>query len=93
MIADHFTKWTEAVPLRDQEAATVASALTHRFISVFKVPKGIHFDQGTNFESGFFKEIYELLNMEKTRTTPFRPKSDGMVERAIQTIQNSYQLL
>ena len=26
--------------------------------------------------------------MEKTRTTPFRPKSDGMVERANQTIQN-----
>ena len=26
--------------------------------------------------------------MENTRTTPFRPKSDGMVERANQTIQN-----
>lgn len=25
MIADYFTKWTEAVPLCDQEAATVAS--------------------------------------------------------------------
>lgn len=26
--------------------------------------------------------------MEKTRTTPFRPKSDVMIERANQTIQN-----
>lgn len=88
VIADYFTKWTEAVPLRDQEAATVASALIDRFISVFGVPKEIHSDQETNFESGLCKEICELLNMEKTRTTPFSPKSDGMVERANQTIQN-----
>lgn len=65
VIADYFSKWTEAVPLRDQEAATVASALIDRFISVFGVPKEIHSDQGTHFESGLFKEICELLNMEK----------------------------
>lgn len=57
---------------------------------MFGVPKEIHSDQGTNFESGLFKEMCELLNMEKTRTTPFRPKSDGMVERANQTIQNMF---
>ena len=84
VIADYFTKWTEAVPIPDQEAATVASALIDRFISVFGVPKEIHSDQGTNFESVLFHEICDLLNMEKTRTTPFRPKSDGMVERANQ---------
>lgn len=49
VIADYFTKWTEAVPLPDQEAATVASALIDRFIGVFGIPKEIHSDQGTNF--------------------------------------------
>jgi hypothetical protein len=60
VIADYFTKWTEAVPIRDQEAATVASALIGRFISVFGVPREIHSVQGTNFESGLFKEMCEL---------------------------------
>ena len=86
VIADYFTKWT--VPIPDQEAATVASALIDRFIRVFGIPNEIHSDQGTNFESILFHEICDLLNMEKTRITPFRPKSDGMVERANQTIQN-----
>ena len=78
-----------STPLPDQEAATVASALIDRFFSVFGVPKKkLHSDQGTNFESILFHEICDLLNMEKTQTTSFRPKSDGMVERANQTIQN-----
>lgn len=47
------------------EAATVDSALIDRFFSVFEVPKKIHSDQGTNFESGLFKEIGELKNMKK----------------------------
>lgn len=39
IIADYFTKWTEAEPFPDQEAATVASSLIDRFISVFGVSK------------------------------------------------------
>lgn len=88
VIADYFTKWTEAVSIRDEEAATVTSALIDRSISVFGVPREIHSDQGSNFKSWLFKEMCELLNIEKTRTTPFRPTSEGMVERANQTIQN-----
>lgn len=71
MIADYFTKWT--VPIPDKEAATVPLAMIDRFISVFGVPKEIHSDQGTNFESILFHEICDLLNMEKTQTTSFRP--------------------
>lgn len=30
----------------------------------------------------------KLLGIQKTRTSPYRPQSDGMVERANQTIEN-----
>ena len=35
-----------------------------------------------------FKEMCKLLGIEKTRTSPYRPQSDGMVERTYQTIEN-----
>lgn len=48
----------------------------------------IHSDQGQTFESEVFKEICQILGIDKTRTTPYRPQSDGMIERANRTIEN-----
>jgi hypothetical protein len=87
VVGDYFTRWLQAIPLKDQEAVTVADALIEKMISLFGVPLELHTDQGTNFESQLFKETCELLGIRKTRTTAFRPQSDGMIERANQTIK------
>ena len=87
IIADYFTKWVEAYPMVNQEAWTVAELLVHEFISRFGVPLLIHTDQGRNFESALFTEICELLDITKTRTTPYHPQSDGMVERFNRTLE------
>ena len=42
----------------------------------------------TNFESKVFQEVCKLLVIDKTRTTPRRPQSGGIVERANRTIQS-----
>lgn len=86
-IADYFTKWVVAIPIRNQEAVTVATKFVEKFVSVFGVPLQIHSDQGTNFESQIFQEMCKLLGSEKTRTTAFRPQSDGLAERTMRTIQ------
>lgn len=39
VIEDNFTKWTEAVPLPDQEAITVANALIESVITKFGVSR------------------------------------------------------
>ena len=41
----------------------------------------IHTDQWRNFESELFKEMCELLEIGKTRTTSYRPSANGQVER------------
>ena len=41
----------------------------------------IYADQGRNFESELFKEMCELLEIGKTRTTSYRPSANDQVER------------
>ena len=52
----------------------------------FGVPAQLHSDQGRNFESDLFKAICDLFGVEKTRTVPYNPKSDGMIERFNRTL-------
>jgi hypothetical protein len=86
VIGDYFTKWVEAFALPNQEAVTVATKLVEEVICRFGVPRQIHSDQGRNFESRVFAEVCKLLGIEKTRTTPYNPKSDGFIERFNRTL-------
>ena len=47
----------------------------------FGCPLEIYTDHRRNFESELFKEICELLEIGKTRTTSYRPSANGQVER------------
>ena len=49
------------------------------------MPLVIHSDQGREFENGLMKSLCNLLGCVKTRTAPYHPESDGMVERFNQT--------
>ena len=85
---DYFTKWPEAYALPNQEAQTMAKVLVDQFVSRFGAPAQLHSDQGRNFESEVFTEMCKLLGIEKTRTTPLHPQSDGMVERYNRTLEH-----
>ena len=80
VVTDYFTKWTESYPILSQEASTVAEKLVGEFICRFGVPREIHSDPGTNCESKVMSEVCKLLDIEKMRTTPQQPQSDGQVE-------------
>ena len=90
IVADYFTKWTEAFPIQNQEASTVAEKIVNKVVCRFGVPLSIHSDQGRNFESTVFTEMCHFLGIKKTRTTPFHPQSDGMVERLIGRWKRNY---
>ena len=87
IMADYFTKWPEAFAVPNQEATSVANLLVREFVCRYGVPLEIHSDQGRNFESAVFSEMCTLLEMKKTRTTPYHPQSDGMVERLNRTLE------
>lgn len=86
VVGDYFSKWKEAYAVSDHTALTVADKLATEFITHYGVPNQIRTDQGRKFESELFSELCRLLGIEKTRTTPYRPQSDGLVERFNRTI-------
>ena len=81
VIADYFSKWTEAFPIKDKCADTVADVLVDKIILRFGMPLVIHSDQGREFENGLMKSLCTLLGCAKTRTAPYHPESDGMGQR------------
>ena len=77
VIADYFTKLTEAFAIPNHTAQTVADKLVTEVICRYGSPEQIHTDMGGEFESGLFKEECRLLGIKKTGTCPYRPQSDG----------------
>ena len=86
VVSDYFTKWVQAIPLPDDQAKTVASALVERVICLLGTPMQIHTDCGRNFESKLFRQLCDFLRIKKTRTVPYHPQSDGLVERFNRTL-------
>ena len=63
VIADYFSKWTEAFPIKDKCADTVADVLVDKIILRFGMPLVIHSDQGREFENGPNEIIVHIARM------------------------------
>ena len=86
VMVDCFSQWTEACPLPDKTALSVADAFFQHIVCRFGMPSVIHLDQGREFENKLMQELCLLCGAHKTRTTPYHPESDGMVERFNRTL-------
>lgn len=76
----YFTNWTE-------EVAMVVRKLTDKMFCRFSPPEQLHSDQRRQFGSKYrqfkselMQEVCKLLQVRKTRTTPYHPQCDSLVE-------------
>ncbi|KAL2093139.1 hypothetical protein ACEWY4_010451 [Coilia grayii] len=86
VVTDHFTRYAQAFPCRDQRALTVAKTLFEKFFVHYGLPSRIHSDQGRDFESRLIKELLGMLGVRKSRTSPYHPQGDAQPERFNRTL-------
>ena len=88
VITDHFTRYAQAIPTRNQTANTTARVLFENFFIHYGFPSKIHSDMGANFTSKTIRKLCEIAGVKKTRATPYHPMGNGMVERFNKTLLN-----
>ena len=88
-VIDRFTRWPEAIPLKDTSANSCAQALIVNWISRLGIPQHITSDRGAQFTSQLWVSISQLLGTELHHTTAYHPQSNGMIERFHRTMKNA----
>ena len=86
LITDHFTRHSMAFVMKDQKASTVTKKLYENYICIFGAPARLHSNQGANFSSMVIAKLCSLLGIQKSKTTPYCPQSNGKVEQMHQTL-------
>lgn len=84
VVEDYFTKFVNLYAVPDQKATTVSECFFQNYILEHSVMETLHTDMGRQFESEVVRHLCRML--KKTHTTPYYPKSDGMVERFNRTL-------
>ena len=87
VVVDHFTRYVQAYVTKNHTARTTARVLYNNYFSVFGFPQRLMSDQGTEFCGNVISAMCSLLGVEKIRTTPYHPQTNGSAERVHQTLQ------
>ena len=82
-----FTRFPEAVPLRNIRTPKIVKALI-KFFTLFGLPCFVQSDQGSNFMSGIFQEVMFQLGVQQMKSSAYHPQSQGTLERFHQTLKS-----
>ncbi|CAC5404338.1 unnamed protein product [Mytilus coruscus] len=85
-VVDSFSKWSEAFPMKTQEASEVAKVLFREIISRYGAMKCLVTDLGRNFVSNLVNALCEMLNITRHHTSSYHPQMNGLVERTNSTL-------
>jgi len=85
-VLDHFTKYAFAFPVRSHDAITIAKYLVERVFLVYGLPNQLLSDRGAEFEGSVMTEVCRLLEIDKIRTTSYKPSTNGALERVHRTL-------
>ena len=79
-VYDPFSHWPSAYPIKNQNAETVIECLK-KHIALHSAPAECLSDRGKNFMAKAVKDFLEEMGTKKYETTPYKPSSNGSVER------------
>ena len=73
---------------KPKAALATAKLLWNNFILLYGFPEKIISDQGRNFESELIGHLCQLAGVQKLRTSPYHPQTNGQCERLNGTLLN-----
>ncbi len=80
------SRWPEAVPMRSTSAREAAQCFLE-IVSRTGIPLKVLSDRGLIFLSKLMNGMYEMLGIDAVSTSPYRPQSNGVVERMHGTLK------
>ena len=87
VVMDHNTKWLSAVAIKTKTAAAIASAFEYRILPHLPhCPTKVLTDNGPEFSGEKFNSCLASYGIKHQYTTPNKPASNGLVERANRTL-------
>jgi transposase InsO family protein len=90
-ITDAFTKYAVVTAIANKEAETVADAIFKDWFAKFGIPAQIHTDGGKEFVKKLSAELFQLLNVRHTKTSPAHPQCNAQVEVFNKTVKKFLQ--
>ena len=85
VIIDVFTGFVILRALRTKSAEGIARKLWKVF-TIFGIPKILQSDNGSEFSNEILRTLNKLVGFEQRFISPYNPRADGKVERAIGTV-------
>ena len=85
---DYFSKWSEAKPLKDKLAISVAKCLYELVCrhGCFQIQIN---HQGGEFVNAVADTLHDMTGVDQRITSAYHPQSNGLCERQNRTIKNS----
>jgi hypothetical protein len=86
---DYLTKWPEAKAVKDNTAKSVVKFLYEDIICRHGCPTKILSDRGSHFNNQLVTELMEQFHIRHNLSTPYHPRTNGLVERFNRTLCES----
>ena len=83
---DYLSRYTELCPIKEKSSIAVAESLRHRIITRHSCPKVLISDNAKEFTSDVIQNLCKAYGINKCQVLPYRPSSNGLVERANKSI-------
>jgi transposase InsO family protein len=84
--AGYFTKWTEAVPLKNMTHEEVIHFISEYIIHSFAIPQTQTTNQGSSFMSYQVREFAEFLKIKLLSSSPCYAQANGLAESSNKTL-------